>query len=112
MAITFLTPQSRSIGTPQTQKPAPAPTLLDCYISTLTPARLAAKTRKALETQQGFNGKFYLRYAYAESLASANHPPTVDYGRGRIYTAQGTFFTFHAVTKAVADYLAWLLNRA
>ena len=96
----------------RTQEPAPAPTLLDRYISTLTPARFAAKTRKALETQQGFNGEFYLRHVYAERLVRSSHPPTINQEQNRVYTAQGTFFTFRDVTKAFADYLAWLLNCA
>ena len=112
MATTFLTPQSRSIGTTQVQKTAPTPTLLDLYISTLAPARLAAKTRKALEAQQGFGGQFYLRHVYAERLARSSPLPTINQEKERVYTTQENFFTFRDVTKAFADYLVWLLNSA
>ena len=108
MPITFLTPESRSVGQDvklaQEEKPV---TLLDTFLSTYSPMQ-AGRVRKTLERQQGFSGVFMRRHEFAEQLA-AKPGARPDFVVGRVYLSeQGNFYAFKDVTRDLAIYLAWL----
>lgn len=83
--------------------------LLDEYLKGFSPMR-GAKVRKALETQQGFNGVFMLRHIWAEKAAADGR--WVDWAKGRVYAPNGCFFDVSAVTKTAAEYLEFCRQSA
>jgi len=114
MTITQRDPAAyaRTIGESAVGAPAvPEPeTTLTRYLATLEPPLRRGKVKAALERFHRFNGVAMPRHAMAERLATQ---PGVHFnlGHSRLYTSEDVFFDAADLTRAMCDYVAYLLEQ-
>lgn len=80
---------------------------LNAYLETIENPMQRGKTRKTLETTQGFSGEYMPRYEYAQKCALEGGYYIKN---NRFYKPNECFYEVKDVTKAFVDYFTWCLN--